>query len=108
MRDLGPNARKAIKSTKDKQIKNIQKYVLDNMQDLQTPDEMYLLVLAGLVPIQKVHRLERLIPAENIRLKQEADARNGIDVAAALIDSDSSENYETEDLETSGRDTEYE
>lgn len=78
------------------------------MQDLQTPDEMYLLVLSGLVPIQKVHRLERLIPAENIRLKQEADARNGIDVAAALIDSDSSDNYETEDLETSGRDTEYE
>ena len=69
---------------------------------------MYLLVLAGLVPIQKVHRLERLIPIENIRLKQESDARNGINVAGAMNDSDSSDNYETEELETSGRDTEYE
>ena len=31
LRDLGPNARKVIKSNKDKQIKKIQKYVLDNM-----------------------------------------------------------------------------
>ena len=69
---------------------------------------MYLLVLAGLIPIQKVHRLEKLIPVENIKLKQESDIRWGFQDDGSIDMSDSSENYTTEDLETSGRDTEYE
>ena len=66
-RDLGPNSRKLIKLGKDKQYKRTQKKVLDSVQDVQNPDEMYLLTLAGLAPIQKVHRLERMIPPEAIK-----------------------------------------
>ena len=66
-RDLGPNSRRLIKLGKDKQYKRTQKKVLDSVQDVQNPDEMYLLTLAGLAPIQKVHRLERMIPPEAIK-----------------------------------------
>ena len=45
----------------------MQRKVLDSVQDVQNSDEMYLLTLAGLAPIQKVHRLERMIPPESIK-----------------------------------------
>ena len=70
---------------------------------------MYLLILSGLVSIQKVRRLERLIPAEIIRLKYEKDVLNKFhDDGEADFDDNSYDNFSSEDLETSGRDTEYE
>ena len=70
---------------------------------------MYLLVLAGHVPIQKVRRLEKLIPADIIRLKYEKDVINKFqDDGEADFDNESVDNFTSDDLETSGRDTEYE
>ena len=70
---------------------------------------MYLLILSGLVSIQKVRKLERLIPAEIISLKQNKDVINKFnDDVEADIDNNSDDNFSSDDLETSGRDTEYE
>ena len=76
------------------------------MQDLHSSDETYLLALAGIIPIQKVHRLEKiLIPSELSKQKSDADLRNAFEdeMDLAINASASSENYTTnEEIETSG------
>lgn len=67
---------------------------------------MYLLTLAGLAPIQKVHRLEQMIPPENLKASA-GDLRHGF-VGELLGDASySSEDYTADDPETSGRDTDF-
>ena len=62
-RDLGPNSRRIVKLHKERtDFRRTQKKVLDSMQNLKSSDEAYLLALAGIIPIQKIHKLERLIP----------------------------------------------
>ena len=76
------------------------------MQDLRSSDETYLLALAGIIPIQKVHRLEKLlIPYELSKQKSDAYLRNAFEdeMEIAIDGSASSENYSTNDeVETSG------
>ena len=76
------------------------------MQDLQSSDETYLLALAGIIPIQKIHRLEKLlITSELSKQKSDADLRNAFEdeMEIAINGSASSENYTTDDeVETSG------
>ena len=68
---------------------------------------MYLLTLAGLAPIQKVHRLEKMIPLENVKVTP-GDLRGHFAGEIFGDASSSSDHYTTEEAETSGRDTDYE
>ena len=74
------------------------------MQDLKSSDETYLLALAGLIPIQKLYRLEKLISTENSKSKMDSELRNAYEdeMEIAINGSASSENYSTtEEVETS-------
>ena len=74
------------------------------MQDLKSSDETYLLALAGLIPIQKLYRLEKLLFSEESKAKLDSELRNAYEdeMEIAINGSASSENYSTqEEVETS-------